>query len=56
MCEWKHIEILVMTIIPDCVHLAAIISPKLSIAEAMEILKGTAIAVFQQTKRLRTKS
>jgi putative transposase len=36
--------------------MVAIIPPKLSVSEAMGILKGkTAIAVFQQTKRLRTK-
>jgi putative transposase len=56
ICDWKHIEILEMTIMPDHVHMVAIIPPKLAISEVMGILKGkTAIAVFQQVKRLRTK-
>jgi putative transposase len=45
-----------MTIMPDHIHIVAIIPPKLAVAELMGILKGkTAIAVFQQAKRLRTK-
>jgi putative transposase len=43
-------------IMPDCIHLAAIILPKMSVSELMGILKGkTAIAVFQQAKCLRTR-
>ena len=56
ICEWKKVEILEMTIMPDHVHMVAIIPPKMAVAELMGILKGkTAIAVFQQVKRLRTK-
>ena len=56
ICDWKKVEILEMTIMPDHIHMVAIIPPKLAISELMGILKGkTAIAVFQQHKRLRTK-
>ena len=56
VCEWKHVEVLEMTIMSDHVHMVAIIPPKLAISELMGILKGkTAIAVFQQRKSLRTK-
>ncbi|WP_461257124.1 IS200/IS605 family transposase [Treponema sp. R80B11-R83G3] len=56
ICEWKHVEILELTIMPDHIHMVAIIPPKLAVAELMGILKGkTAIAVFQQHKNLRTK-
>ena len=56
VCEWKHVEILEMTIMPDHVHMVVIIPPKLAVAELMGILKGkTAIAVFQQRKNMRTK-
>jgi putative transposase len=45
-----------MTIMPDHIHMVAIIPPKLAVAELMGIVKGkTAIAVFQQKKSLRTK-
>jgi putative transposase len=40
LCEWKRVEILEMTIMPDCIHLAAIIPPKMSVSELMGILKG----------------
>jgi putative transposase len=50
------VEILELTIMPDHIHMVAIIPPKLAISELMGILKGkTAIAVFQQQKSLRTK-
>jgi putative transposase len=56
ICDWKHVEILELTIMPDHIHMVAIIPPKLAVAELMGILKGkTAIAVFQQHKNLRTK-
>ena len=56
VCEWKHVEILEMTIMPDHIHMIVIIPPKLAISELMGILKGkTAIAVLQQQKSLRTK-
>ena len=56
VCEWKRVEILEMTIMPDHIHMVAIIPPKLAISELMGIMKGkTAIAVFQQRKNLRTK-
>jgi len=56
ICDWKKVEIIEMTIMPDHIHMVAIIPPKLGISEFMGILKGkTAIAVLQQHKRLRTK-
>jgi putative transposase len=56
ICEWKHVEILEMTIMPDHIHMVAIIPPKLSVSELMGILKGkTAIAVLQHQKSLRKK-
>jgi putative transposase len=35
LCEWKRVEILEMTIMPDYIHLAAIIPPKMSVSELM---------------------
>jgi putative transposase len=32
ICEWKHVEILELTIMPDHVHMVAIIPPKQAIA------------------------
>jgi REP element-mobilizing transposase RayT len=29
ICEWKHVEILELTIMPDHIHMVAIIQPKL---------------------------
>jgi putative transposase len=56
ICEWKRVEIQEITIMPDHIHMVAIIPPKLAVSELMGILKGkTAIAVFQQRKNLRTK-
>ena len=56
ICEWKHVEILEITIMADHVHMVAIIPPKLAVSELMGILKGkTAIAVLQQQKSLRKK-
>ena len=56
ICEWKHVEILELKIMPDHIHMVVIIPPKLAISELMGILKGkTAIAVFQQHKNLRKK-
>ena len=56
ICEWKRVEILEMTTMADHIHMVAIVPPKLSISELMGIMKGkTAIAVFQQHKKLRTK-
>ena len=56
ICEWKNVEIQEMTIMPDHVHMIAIIPPRLAISEVMGILKGkTAIAVLQQHKSLRKK-
>ena len=47
ICEWKKVEILEITIMPDHVHAVVTIPPKLSISEFMGIIKGkTAIAVF----------
>jgi putative transposase len=56
VCEWKQVEILEMTMMPDHIHMVAIIPPKLAISELIGILKGKmAIAVFQQHNKLRTK-
>jgi putative transposase len=56
ICEWKTVEILELTIMPDHVHMVAIIPPKISISAIMGILKGkTAIAVFEKVKGLRKK-
>jgi putative transposase len=56
ICEWKHVEILEITIMTDHIHMVAIIPPKLAMAELMGILKGeTAIAVFLHQKSFRTK-
>jgi putative transposase len=56
ICEWKGVEIHEMTIMNDHIHIVAIIPPKLAVAELMGIMKGkTAVAVFQQQKKLRTK-
>jgi putative transposase len=40
ICDWKHVEIVELTIMPDHVHVVAIIPPKLAIAELVGILKG----------------
>ena len=37
VCEWKRVEILEMTIMPDHIHMVAIIPPKLAISELMGI-------------------
>ena len=56
ICEWKRVEILEIVIMPDHIHMVAIIPPKQAVAELMGILKGkTATAVFQHQKSLRTK-
>ena len=56
ICEWKKVEILEITIMPDHVHAVVTIPPKLSISEFIGIIKGkTAIAVFERQKNLRTK-
>jgi putative transposase len=56
ICEWKRIEILEMTIMPDHVHMVVIIPPKVAVSELMGTLRGkTAIGVFQYAKKLRTK-
>ena len=56
ICEWKNVEIQEITIMPDNIHMVAIIPPKLTIADLMGILKGkTSIAVFQHQKNLWTK-
>jgi putative transposase len=52
ICEWKRVEILEITIMPDHIHMVAIIPPKLAVAELMG---KTAIAVFQHQRNLRTK-
>jgi putative transposase len=44
ICEWKHVELLEMTIMTDHVHLVAIIPPKLAVSELM--------GIFSRGKRL----
>ncbi|GHV83962.1 IS200/IS605 family transposase [Spirochaetia bacterium] len=56
ICEWKNVEILELTIMPEHVHIVAIIPPKILISEIMGIIKGkTAIAVLANVKYLRKK-
>jgi putative transposase len=56
LCGWKKAERVKMTMMPDHIHMAAIIPPNLPVSEIMGILKGkAAIAVFQQAKCLQTK-
>ena len=48
LCEWKNIEILEMNIQKDHVHIILSIVPKMSISQAMGILKGkSAIKLFK---------
>jgi putative transposase len=35
ICEWKLVEIMEITIMPDHVHMVAIIPPKVAVAELM---------------------
>jgi putative transposase len=56
ICEWKQIEILEMNIRTDHVHMVITIPPRMSVSEAMGILKGkTAIAVFKQLPGMKKK-
>ncbi len=56
LCEWKKIEVLELNVQPDHVHLVLQIPPRISISEAVGILKGkTAIKVFKSFPRLKKK-
>ena len=54
LCEWKRIDVMELNVREDHVHLVAGIPPKVSISEAMGILKGkTAIKLFKSYAALR---
>ena len=56
LCEWKKIEVLELSVQPDHVHLVLQIPPRISVSEAVGILKGkTAIKVFKSFPGLKTK-
>ena len=56
LCEWKSIEILEMNVREDHVHIVVSIPPKVSISEAMGILKGkTAIKLFKSYPAMKRK-
>ena len=56
VCEWKGIEILELNIRKDHVHMVATIPPRISISDAMGIIKWkTAIAVFKGHTNLKEK-
>jgi len=56
LCEWKRIEILEMNIQNDHVHMVVSIEPKMSVSQAVGILKGkTAIKVFKSFPGLKKK-
>ena len=48
MCEWKALEVEVLNVQKDHVHMILEIPPKYSVSEVMGMLKGkTAIKMFQ---------
>jgi len=54
LCQWKRIEILELNIQSDHVHLVVQIPPRLSVSQAMGILKGkSAIKLFQRFRGLK---
>jgi putative transposase len=56
ICEWKQAEILELNVMTDHVHIVVIVPPRMAISELMGLLKGkTAIAIFQKTKKLRSR-
>ncbi|HQK10384.1 MAG TPA: IS200/IS605 family transposase, partial [Rectinema sp.] len=56
VCEWKGIEILELNIMKDHVHMVATIPPRISISDAMGIIKGkTARALFGGHTNLKQK-
>ncbi len=56
LCEWKRIEILEMNIQVDHVHIVVSIAPRISISQAIGILKGkTAIKIFKSFPGLKKK-
>jgi len=56
VCEWKGIEILELNLRKDHVYMVATIPPRISISEAMGIIKRkTAIALFKWHTNLKEK-
>lgn len=56
LCQWKKIEILEMNIQQDHVHVMISVEPRMSVSEAMGILKGkTAIKIFKSYPGLKKK-
>ena len=56
ICQWKRIEILEMNVQQDHVHIVTSIEPKMSVSEAMGILKGkTAIKIFKSYPGMKKK-
>jgi len=54
LCQWKRIEILELNIQSDHVHMVVQIPPRLSVSEAMGVLKGkSAIKLFQRFRGLK---
>ena len=48
LCEWKSLDVMELNVREDHVHLVVGVPPKVSISEAMGILKGkTAIKLFK---------
>ena len=56
LCQWKRIEILEMSIQQDHVHMVASIEPRMSVSDAMGILKWkTAIKLFKSFPGMKKK-
>lgn len=54
VCEWKNVEILEISVMPDHVHMVVTMPPRISISNLMGIVKGkSAIALFQKSKNLK---
>ena len=57
LCEWKAIDVMELNVREYHVHLVAGIPPKVSISEAMGMLKGkTAIKLFKSYPALKKKA
>ena len=56
LCEWKKIEVLELNVQKDHVHAVLGIAPKVSVSEAMGMLKGkSAIKLFQNFPGMKKK-
>lgn len=56
LCEWEKVEVLELNVQPDHVHLVLQIPPRISVSEAVGILKGkTAIKMFKSFPGLKKK-